>query len=462
MSYAILRTAKLKNFGAIAASAQHNYRERQTDNADPSRTAQNQHLVCKSTEELMQRFKERMPEKHRKNAVLGIEYLITASPDKWQDPNFNDNKYFTDALRWLETKHGKENVIAGSVHRDEKTPHAVVYVIPLDKRGKLNAREFLGGRKVLAQMQTDFHEKVAQKYGLERGVERSTAKHQSIKRFYSLIEKPLPKLYKVPEKPKKPFLAVPGTQSAHEYEKRLTARYSALEHNSKAASVIYAHARAHAITSKEIVEKRSTVKKVFEYTQHQVKSAEKLAKEAVDTIKARFDMFRDSLESERKRTAKAVSVMLKKAYSPQELADTLGLKVHGRADIFELMQKAKKARSFVDAVEKVAEAVEAKNDAAWQKLGYTRSVESSRTLFDLIERAATHETLSRIPGAVGETAAGNVVVASKNGKAVVLVDPDELKILDEESVDSASLDELKVQLEQYISTRESSRGLSMH
>ena len=46
----------------------------------------------------------------------------------------------------LEDRHGKENVIATTIHRDESTPHLVAYVVPLVD-GKLNAKKFLGGRE---------------------------------------------------------------------------------------------------------------------------------------------------------------------------------------------------------------------------------------------------------------------------------------------------------------------------
>ena len=38
MPYAILRTAKLTSLGSVGGSAQHNFRERDTPNADPEMT----------------------------------------------------------------------------------------------------------------------------------------------------------------------------------------------------------------------------------------------------------------------------------------------------------------------------------------------------------------------------------------------------------------------------------------
>ena len=71
---------------------------------------------------------------------------------------------------------------------DETTPHLSVTVIPLDDRGKLNARQFLGGRDKLRQMQTDFAEQVGKTYGFERGIENSRARHRTIRQFYTEID----------------------------------------------------------------------------------------------------------------------------------------------------------------------------------------------------------------------------------------------------------------------------------
>jgi hypothetical protein len=86
MAYAILRTAKLKSFGEIGGSLSHNYRTRPTPNADPTRTPDNSHSVSKSYL-VMDGIKQRLPDKVRSNAVLCLEYLITASPEwsGWQN-----------------------------------------------------------------------------------------------------------------------------------------------------------------------------------------------------------------------------------------------------------------------------------------------------------------------------------------------------------------------------------------
>ena len=84
MKYAILRTQKLKATGAVWRSLKHAFREQPTPNADPDKAAKNEHVGAASAAEAMQKVRDRLPEKRRKDAVLAIEYLITASPEAMQ------------------------------------------------------------------------------------------------------------------------------------------------------------------------------------------------------------------------------------------------------------------------------------------------------------------------------------------------------------------------------------------
>ena len=187
--------------GNIAASLSHNYRNRPTPNADPYRTVNNEHDL-KTAGQVMDGIKNRLPEKTRSNAVLCVEYLITMSPDWSGLGTEKEANFFKRSLEWLKQRHGAENVISTSIHRDETTPHLVAYVVPIDSQGKLNAREFLGGRAKLSKMQTDFHDQVKD-LGLERGLEGSKAEHTTIKDFYAEIQKPDNEKYLIQKPPLK-------------------------------------------------------------------------------------------------------------------------------------------------------------------------------------------------------------------------------------------------------------------
>ena len=189
MGYAILRTEKLKSMQSVRRSLKHSFREQETPNADPTRTPENTHIGAKTAEEAIEKIKARLPEKIRKNGVLAIEYLVTASPDDLHAKSRKEqDAYFSDAKKWLEEKHGAENVVYAGIHRDETTPHMYAYVVPFDSKGKLNCRAFLGGAKALSEMQTDFADRVGIKHKLERGIEGSRAKHTKVREFYGALE----------------------------------------------------------------------------------------------------------------------------------------------------------------------------------------------------------------------------------------------------------------------------------
>ena len=193
MSYAIMRTKKLK-MGGAAASLSHTFRERLTPNADPELKHTNRSFQgsAKSTQEAMEQLRSKLPDRYRKDAVVAIEYLMTTSPEWAENATKEQQKeFFIKSKKWLNEKHGKDNVFVAQVHNDETTPHLVAYVVPLsntnpDTPYRLCAKDFLGGRAKLTAMQTSFHETVRH-LGLERGIEGSLAKHQRVKQHYANV-----------------------------------------------------------------------------------------------------------------------------------------------------------------------------------------------------------------------------------------------------------------------------------
>jgi hypothetical protein len=212
MAYIILRSGKQKTKGNIATLGQHLQRTRDTPNADPDLTHQNE--ILRGSADLLADVNARLAEveavngKPNKNAVLAIEYLVAFSPDfahfSKEEPapggdgkarlvpksevDANRLKGFIDhTLAWLEKRHGVGNVVNVQLHLDESSPHIHATVVPVDERGRLNCRAFLGGRQLMRDMQTSIAEEMAP-LGLVRGVEGSKAHHQDVKRFYELAK----------------------------------------------------------------------------------------------------------------------------------------------------------------------------------------------------------------------------------------------------------------------------------
>ncbi|EAB3837066.1 plasmid recombination protein [Salmonella enterica subsp. enterica serovar Corvallis] len=188
-NYAIMRCKKLTGMGSVASALQHCYRERETPNADAERTPENYCSVSQSADEAMGKLRELLPEKRRKDAVLAVEYVMTASPEWWNEATPRQQaEFFARSEQWLENKYGKDRVVAAVVHRDEATPHLSAFVVPLTQDGRLSAKEFIGGRSKMRDDQSTYAESV-KKLGLERGIEGSRATHQTVQHYYESINR---------------------------------------------------------------------------------------------------------------------------------------------------------------------------------------------------------------------------------------------------------------------------------
>ena len=175
--------------GSVAASMQHCYRERETHNADQERTPDNQHLGAKSTDEAMGNLRALLPEKRRKDAVLAVEYVMTASPEWFAQATPEQEKaLFQRSLQWLADKYGADRIVTASIHRDEATPHLSAFVVPLTQDKRLSAKEFIGSREKMRADQSTYAACVAD-LGLERGIEGSKATHQTIQQHYAAVQR---------------------------------------------------------------------------------------------------------------------------------------------------------------------------------------------------------------------------------------------------------------------------------
>lgn len=192
MSYAIMRCKKLATIGSVASSLKHAYRERETANADPERTPENEHRLASNTDEAMGKLRELLPEKRRKDAVLAVEYFLGASPEWWKQASQEQQQQFFDqAQDWLVDKYGADRVITASIHRDETSPHMTAFVVPLTKDGRLSAKEFIGNKAQMSLDQTTFAERMRD-LGLERGLEGSKARHTTIQQYYARANAAMP------------------------------------------------------------------------------------------------------------------------------------------------------------------------------------------------------------------------------------------------------------------------------
>ncbi|HGS8738444.1 TPA: MobV family relaxase [Enterococcus faecalis] len=397
MGYAILRTDKLKSGIAVRRSLTHAFRERDTPNAEASRTPDNTHIGAASVDEAITKFNARLAtqDKVRSNAVLAVEYLVTSSgPDMHGKSREEQDAYFRDALKWIENKHGAENVIYAGIHRDEQTPHMYAYVVPIDQRGKLNCRAFLGGAKALNQMQTEFAQEVGQPHGLQRGIEGSKARHVTVQQYYARVNKPFEPLpeVKTPMPPKlRPEPVKPGLFAGKEAGEVYRLDHSAWEREKAAMEIqkqqhiaerkaqrdaAVATAKRHQVQAREAEALRSQVdqlkrsngvyvKKATDLTQQVGKLAavvEMLTPDELQALEAR----KRQQEAERAKQAEIARQKAAEAARKAEYAKEVDRRVKG---IQKLLQRGGAAHTFgVKAATALREAGDDPSKVDWSKV----------------------------------------------------------------------------------------------
>lgn len=191
-NFCIMRTQKLKTDGSVGASVHHALRTRETPNANKDLTSHNwcnwQGTPEENQKKAMASYRSKLPEKVRKNGVRAIELMMTFSPDSIKDKD--KVAYLNACDDWAKKTFGEKNIFLVTHHYDEKTPHTSILLVPIDPKGNLNARHFIGGtRDRMSELQDDFAQEVGKTFNLERGIKGSRAKHETIKNFYAKVQK---------------------------------------------------------------------------------------------------------------------------------------------------------------------------------------------------------------------------------------------------------------------------------
>ena len=177
MPYAILRFQKRKA-GSVAACERHNERKKEAYKSNPDIDMEcskyNYHLVPPPRYTYKKEINRMVQEagcKVRKDSVMMVETLITASPEFMNSlPPEEQKAYFAMALDFIAERVGKQNILSAVVHMDEKTPHMHLCFVPITPEGKLSAKYFLGNQKSLSEWQTAYHERMSARWNeLERG-----------------------------------------------------------------------------------------------------------------------------------------------------------------------------------------------------------------------------------------------------------------------------------------------------
>ena len=176
MNYCIFRMEKLKSSSDVCniLKEQHRSEDYESERADKEKSHLNSY--SDNFENSFEKFKELLPKKRRKNAVVALNFLVTTS-EEFENPE-DEKKYYEKAVEFIGKNFGE--VVGWAIHRDETSTHLQAVTIPLVD-GKLNARELVGGSKNrMREIQNSFFNEVGESFGLLRGLEGSKAVHQTV------------------------------------------------------------------------------------------------------------------------------------------------------------------------------------------------------------------------------------------------------------------------------------------
>lgn len=188
MPYTILRFKKLKG-GAISGCERHNERKKEIYKSNPDidvdKSNQNYHIIEPPKYTYSRKIKDLIKKsncKTRKDSVMLVETIITASPEFMKKLSLEEQKeYFKRATDFMIDRVGKQNIISAVVHMDESNPHMHLVFCPINKENKLSAKSILGNQKSLSQWQTDYFECMHERWNeLERGKSSIETKRKHI------------------------------------------------------------------------------------------------------------------------------------------------------------------------------------------------------------------------------------------------------------------------------------------
>ena len=196
MSYSILRVARVKGSSNSKGIQKHNQRENINYNnkdINHENTYKNYDLINENKIDYSSKIEDTIHANYsgkraiRKDAIKHVDGLITSDNEFFNNLSEEEtNQFFRDSLDFLEQEYGKENMLYATVHLDEKVPHMHFGFVPLTDDGRLSAKEKLGNKKAMTELQDRFNQYVnAKGYELQRGTakEVSERQHQDIDKF---------------------------------------------------------------------------------------------------------------------------------------------------------------------------------------------------------------------------------------------------------------------------------------
>ena len=215
MGFVVLHMEKAH--GSDSGTTAHIERSIIPKNADPTRSHLNRRLIkypdgVKDRSAAIQRRLEEagLTRKVGSNQVRAIRINVSATPEDMERIQREGrlDEWCTDNQQFFADTFGKENIVAAHLHMDEKTPHMHITLVPIvkgeRKRRKREEQAKKRYRKKPAdtvrlcaddlmtrlklKSYQDTYAAAMAKYGLQRGIDGSEARHVSTQQYYRDIK----------------------------------------------------------------------------------------------------------------------------------------------------------------------------------------------------------------------------------------------------------------------------------
>ena len=212
MGYISIQINKAKGSADTGAS-DHIERKTIPKNADPTRTHLNRELVefpdgvSDRTEAISHRIRTAgIRRKITPDQVRAIRIVLSGTHEDMARVQDEERlgEWCDDNLQWLYRTFGRENTVSAVLHMDEHTPHIHATVVPIvtGERRKAKKKQTDGKRSYRKKANTvrlcaddvltreklvtyhDSYAKAMEKYGLQRGVRGSEARHTTTAQYY--------------------------------------------------------------------------------------------------------------------------------------------------------------------------------------------------------------------------------------------------------------------------------------
>ena len=204
-----------KSHGTDTGTTAHIERAVTPSNSDPLRTDLNKELVELSdgmnrTQAIQHRLETAgLKRKIGKNQVRAIRINLSGSSEDMQfiQSEGRLDEWCEDSMKWLGNTFGKENIVSAVLHLDETTPHIHATLVPIvtgERRKAKDEETKNAGKKKYKKKNTnaprlcaddvmtriklkeyqDTYALAMAKYGLQRGINGSEARHTTTQEYY--------------------------------------------------------------------------------------------------------------------------------------------------------------------------------------------------------------------------------------------------------------------------------------